>query len=389
MFTITDVTGRVIGFGGRTLDGTGAKYINSPATILFDKSSSLYGLEQARHQIVSTGTAVVVEGYTDCIMAHQCGCTNVVATLGTSFTNGHARILRRYAKKIVLVFDSDTAGLAAANRALEVCLTQRIDIALAQLPEGQDPCDFLINAGKEPFEQLVDSATDVFEFKWDRLKEGFSGDGTMTDNKAALDEYLQTVAGAVRSGNLPIIDAGIIANRLAGIVGLSNKQINDELNRRIRYARTYVEQGRQVRSVDLGAGPFAAAQREIIEVLLNRPELLNTERDRMSLSDFDVPAIRQIAEVLFESIAAGADNPAQEVINSVDSVEMGNLIVELMQTGSEKGNFEARFAAALRAIEGFKANSRIRITDTSDHEQYLRDLAASAQKQDLRNTGMV
>ena len=81
MFTITDVTGRVIGFGGRTLDETGAKYINSPTTVLFDKSNSLYGLEQARHEIVSTGTAVVVEGYTDCIMAHQLGCGDVVAVI--------------------------------------------------------------------------------------------------------------------------------------------------------------------------------------------------------------------------------------------------------------------------------------------------------------------
>jgi hypothetical protein len=212
----------------------------------------------------------------------------------------------------------------------------------------------------------------------------------MADNKAALDEYLQTVAGAVRSGNLPIIDAGIIANRLARIVGLSNKQINDELNRRIRYARTYVEQGRQVRSVDLGAGPFAGAQREIIEVLLNRPRLLDPNQNDLSLDDFDVPALRQIAQVLFEGIAGGADDPVQDVINSVDSVEMGNLVVELMQTGNKKGNFEARFAAALRAIEGFRAGSgKPSITDASDHERYLRDLAESAQKQDLRNTGMV
>jgi DNA primase len=124
MFAITDVTGRVIGFGGRTLDETGAKYINSPTTALFDKSNTLYGLEHARHQIVSTGIAVVVEGYTDCIIAHQLGCTNVVAALGTSFTPGQARILRRYAKKVVLVFDSDTAGIEAANRALEVCVPQ-------------------------------------------------------------------------------------------------------------------------------------------------------------------------------------------------------------------------------------------------------------------------
>ncbi|MHC4700642.1 MAG: DNA primase, partial [Planctomycetota bacterium] len=103
MFTITDVTGRVIGFGGRTLDDNGAKYMNSPTTVLFDKSNCLYGIEQARHEIVSTGTVGVVEGYTDVIMAHQFGCTNVVATLGTSFTAGHARILQRYGRKVVLI----------------------------------------------------------------------------------------------------------------------------------------------------------------------------------------------------------------------------------------------------------------------------------------------
>ncbi|MBN1392300.1 MAG: DNA primase, partial [Sedimentisphaerales bacterium] len=166
MFTITDVTGRVIGFGGRILEGEGAKYINSPTTPLFDKSNTLYGLEQARHKIVSTGTSVVVEGYTDVIMAHSKGCDNVVAALGTSFTSGHGRILRRYAKKIVLIFDSDIAGMEAANRALEVCLAGHIDIALASVPEGKDPCDFLLAAGKERFEKLIDEAVDVFQFKW-------------------------------------------------------------------------------------------------------------------------------------------------------------------------------------------------------------------------------
>ena len=165
MFSIRDVTGRVIGFGGRTLSNAGAKYINSPTTVLFDKSNCLYGLEHARHSIVSSGVAVVVEGYTDCIMAHQFGCDNVVATLGTSLTTGHARILRRYAKKVVWIFDGDIAGVEAANRALGICLAQRIDIKLASVPEGKDPCDFLLSAGKERFEQLVEDAVDVFEFK--------------------------------------------------------------------------------------------------------------------------------------------------------------------------------------------------------------------------------
>jgi len=215
MFPITDVTGRVIGFGGRTLDENGAKYINSPTTPLFDKSNAIYGLQQARHHIVSTTVAVVVEGYTDCIMAHQFGCTNVVATLGTSFTSGHARLLRRYAKKIVLVFDSDTAGIEATNRALEICLAQRIDIKIASVPEGKDPCDFLLTAGKERFQRLVEQAVDVFEFKWSRLIQSFGRDDTLVDNKAAIEEFLQTIATAIWAGNLPLIETGLIVNRVS------------------------------------------------------------------------------------------------------------------------------------------------------------------------------
>src|SRR3972149_4823982 len=206
MFPITDVTGRIIAFGGRTLSDEGAKYINSPATVLFDKSNSLYGLEQGRHLIVSTGTAIVVEGYTDCIMAHQFGCSNVIATLGTSFTTGHGRILRRYAKKVVLVFDSDAAGIEAANRALDVCLSQRIDIKLASIPQGKDPCDFLLANGKEKFQRLLDDAVDVLQFKWDRLTEKLNAADTFAGRKAAIDEYLHSIATNIYAGTLKSIE---------------------------------------------------------------------------------------------------------------------------------------------------------------------------------------
>ncbi len=214
MFPITDVTGRVIGFGGRTLDDTGAKYINSPTTPLFDKSSTLYGLEQARHQIVTSGTAVLVEGYTDVIMPHQVGCTNVVAALGTSFTAGHGRILRRYAKRVVLLFDSDTAGMEAANRALEVCLAQHLDIKLAFVPEGKDPCDFVLTAGKEAFDRVIEQGTDVLQFKWDRLSEKFAAADTLAGKKAAVDEFLKGIAVGLASHNLPLVESGAVIRKV-------------------------------------------------------------------------------------------------------------------------------------------------------------------------------
>ncbi len=393
MFTITDVTGRVIGFGGRTLDETGAKYINSPTTPLFDKSNSLYGLEQARHQIVSTGTVIIVEGYTDCIMAHQFGCTNVVATLGTSFTAGHGRILRRYAKKVILLFDSDIAGIEAANRALDVCLAQRIDIRLASVPEGKDPCDFLLTGGKERFEQLLNDAVDVFQFKWNRLTAGINSDETITGKRSAIEEYLQTIATALWAGNVSPIDHGLIVNRISKIIGLETKQINSELNKRLRQAArtaSYNTEGKQSQIIDYGHGFFAAAQREVLEVLLNEPGLFEIVKQKITPDIFDVPISRQIAELLFEMLNHNINTSLAEILAKVESVELGNCLVELSQTGEQKGNFQARLTGALDAFERHQAqktNGSLNIID--DQKQYLRKAYENTGKENPHNVGMV
>ncbi len=393
MFTITDVTGRVIGFGGRTLDETGAKYINSPTTPLFDKSNSLYGLEQARHQIVSTGTVVVVEGYTDCIMAHQFGCTNVVATLGTSFTAGHGRILRRYAKKVVLLFDSDVAGIEAANRALDVCLSQRIDIRLASVPEGKDPCDFLLAAGKERFEQLVNDAVDVFHFKWNRLTASFGSEDTLAGKRLAIEEYLQTIATALWAGNVSPIDYGLIVNQISKIIGLDGKQINAELNKRLRQAQrtaSYNAENQKGQTIDYGRGLFAAAQREVLEVLLNEPKLFEIVKQKITAELFDVPILRQIAAIMFETLDTNIDASLAEILAKTESVELGSSLVELTQAGEEKGNFQARLTGALNAIERYQAqkkNSRIETID--DPRQFLRKAYENTGKENPHNVGMV
>jgi DNA primase len=354
MFVITDVTGRVIAFGGRTLDGTGAKYINSPTTPLFEKSNTLYGLEQARHQIVATGTAVVVEGYTDVIMPHQHGYTNVVATLGTSFTAGHGRILRRYAKKVVLLFDSDTAGMAAANRALEVCLSQHLDIKLAFVPQGKDPCDFVLTAGQEGLDRVVAQATDVLQFKWDRLRETFAADDTLANRKSAVEEFLQAVAIGFGSNNLPVLESGLIVNKLARMIGLPEAEIRKELARRIKPPAEPVRtDGRTPDGsppTDWGEGLSAAAQREVLEVLLNEPGLFHRVEPGVSQDLFDVPALAQIAAMLLEVIRSEEDFSLSRVLARAESVEIGERIVELQRVGEEKGNYPSRLADALRVL---------------------------------------
>jgi len=384
MFTITDVTGRVIGFGGRTLDNNAAKYINSPTTVLFDKSNSLYGLEQARHEIVSTGTAIVVEGYTDCIMAHQFGCCNVVAALGTSFTAGHGRLLRRYAKKAVLIFDSDVAGIEAANRALDVCLAQRIDIKLASVPEGKDPCDF---------ERLVAGAIDVFQFKWDRLKEKFATDDTLAGKKSAIDEYLQTIATDLQAGKIHDIDLGLRVAQISKIIGLDSRQINAELNNRLKRAQrtaSYGSRSENVPGVDFGQGRFAIAQREVLEVLLNEPELYETVKQKITADVFDVPIFAKVAAILFETLDSDINASLKEILAQTESVELGNCIMELAEAGQKKGNFELSLAGALSAFGCYQAGEQNGLIEAiEDRRQYLRRMNDNKGRENPYNAGMV
>jgi len=395
MFPILDVTGRVVGFGGRTLGEKEAKYMNSPTTVLFDKSTSLYGLDKARHEIVSSGTAVVVEGYTDVIMAHQFGCRNVVATLGTSFTAGHARLLRRYAKRIVLIFDSDVAGAAAANRALEVCLAERIDIKLAFVPEEKDPCDFLLTSGGDAFGKVVAGAVDVMEFKWQRLVGGLGDSDNFSDKRSAIEDYLRTVATAIRSGRCDPLSRGLIVSKLSGIIGLSVNQINRELTRltaRLARGDSFVVQNQKVLGVDFPDGLFARAQREILEVLLNEPELFESVTGTVTVEDFDENTFRQIARVVFDSLARYEKATLAQLLSRLESVQAGSAIVEMAQAGAEKGNFKKRLKEALNVVAYHIQDiekGRMKDTLSDDDAESLRKLNEILPRTNRRNPGMM
>ncbi|MHC4131941.1 MAG: DNA primase [Planctomycetota bacterium] len=390
MFVITDVTGRVIGFGGRILEGEGAKYINSPTTPLFDKSTSLYGLQFARESIVSNELAVVVEGYTDCIMAHEKGCKNVVATLGTSFTNGHARLLRRYAKTVVLVFDGDIAGTEAANRAMEVCLSEHVDIKLATVPDSKDPCEFLVDSGKDAFEALVETAMEVFEYKWSRLIKQFKGDDTLRGRRQAIDELLQTLAITMQAYPQAVTDRGLIINRLSNLLGLETKQINAELDKRLRRAprpATVHSENQKAAKVVIGSGLRAQAQREILEVLLNEPNLFERLEEKITIDIFNEPILRRIAEVVYLTLKEEPGAGPSKIMTRIESLEAGSLLAELTQSGQEKGNFEKRLDEAIEVL--LRQQKRSEIQALEDKDKYLRRLADEAGDENRHSLGMI
>ncbi|MCK5565514.1 MAG: DNA primase [Planctomycetes bacterium] len=395
MFPIKDVTSRVIAFGGRTLGDDPAKYMNSPATVLFDKSNSLYGLDKARHSIVSSGTAIVVEGYTDVIMCHQFGCTNVLATLGTSFTDGHAKILRRFAKRIVLVFDNDVAGVEAANRALEVCLIQRIDIKVAFVTEGKDPCDFLLTAGKKAFDKMIENAIDVMDYKWQRLHDGLEQSDNYTDRRALIDQFLLSIATAMKSGMLDPIAQGLIVSKLSPIIGLSADQIYRELKRlhqRVSRTRSFAVKNQKVVSIDNAATVLQKARREVLEVLINDPSLYFLVSGRVGPSDFVEHPFDEIADILFHLLAGGQEFDISELLKEIETTDASNVLTTLSHAGSEKGDLKKRLEDAIEVIEGNLEQNHRRHTKAGigdDETETLRKMDLMLKKGNKRNPGLM
>ncbi|MGD9128108.1 MAG: DNA primase [Planctomycetia bacterium] len=199
LFSIRDTQGNPVGLGGRVLpqfaDQTPAKYLNSPETRLFTKSKLLYGLDIAKAAMQKNKTALVMEGYTDTIMAHQFGFDNAVAVLGTALGEEHVKILRRFTDHVILVLDGDEAGQRRANQVLELFLTQNVDLKIVTLPEGLDPCDFLQEHGADGFRELLaDRALDALEHAYQTATAGVDLESDIHGASVALEQILATLA---------------------------------------------------------------------------------------------------------------------------------------------------------------------------------------------------
>ena len=168
MFPIMDANNRVIGFGGRVMGDGKPKYLNSPETLIFDKSRNLYGLHRARTS--RKPYFLICEGYMDVISLHQAGFTNAVASLGTALTAGHASLIKRYVSEVYLTYDSDEAGTKAALRAVPILKEAGISAKVIRMDPYKDPDEFIKNLGAEAFEQRIGKARNGFMFSLEILE---------------------------------------------------------------------------------------------------------------------------------------------------------------------------------------------------------------------------
>lgn len=242
MFPIFHESGKVVGFGGRRMydeNNDEAKYINSPETKIYNKSKILYGLNFAKGQIKQKGFAILVEGYMDLISLYQDGIENVVASSGTSLTQLHAKILNRYTKEVVVVFDSDLAGQNASRRAIELLIENDISVSVLELPYGDDPDTFIKKNGLEGFENMLNNRLSVIDY----IAERYETEGRMNSPEGKTD-FVREIIGLIAKMRDPIkrdfyikgisekfsIYESIIRKELDSVLKLKSRGLTRELN---------------------------------------------------------------------------------------------------------------------------------------------------------------
>ncbi|MFT5871956.1 MAG: DNA primase [Clostridium sp.] len=225
MFPVFDFKGSVIGFGGRVLDDSKPKYLNSPDTPLFHKGLHLYGLNFVIKNNKSR-TIIIVEGYMDCISLHQHGFSNVVASLGTALTINQAKLLKKHVDTVIISFDADFAGEAATLRGLEILRNEGFDLRVLIIPKGKDPDEFIKNNGKEAFQKLVDAALLLIDY---RLKR--AGDGINFSNSEMIIKYVKKVTEIIT--DLDPVEKDVYIKKISEDTGIKEQALYDLLSEEI------------------------------------------------------------------------------------------------------------------------------------------------------------
>lgn len=388
MFPIRDTMDRVIGFGGRALSPDDkAKYLNTPATPLFDKGRSLYALDKAKDHFSKATEAIVVEGYLDCLMAHQCGFRHTVATLGTALTDAHVETLRRHADAVIVVFDSDEAGHRAAERCLPVLLAQRLAVRLAHVPEGKDPCDYLLSSGPEAFQSVLKAGLDALEFKWQALlnqqREPSDGPGRMR----AIEALLDLVVHAAKAGAIDAIQRGLAVNQIAKLLGLDREEVHKRLQAGSSPRAGSIGDDRVSDAFVLPVikDPVGVSIREILEVILNEPGYYAVACEYFDPAPLPEP-LRSVATAVRTLADEVGEFSATDLLARLEDVNLARCAVALQAAGERRGNYAAAIEGAVNRIrqehqraESVALRQALRQTDRTEETelqtQALQDLA--------------
>ena len=360
MFPIMDVNNRVIGFGGRVMgDGT-PKYLNSPETMLFDKSRNLYGLNYARTS--RKPYMIICEGYMDVIAMHQAGFTNAVASLGTAFTAQHSVLLKRYTQEVRLAYDSDGAGQKAALRAIPILKSAGINVRVIHMDPYKDPDEFIKNLGTEAFQKRIDAAESSFMFEISVLEKNYKQsdpEGRASFMKAMARRLLEFPQELERN---------IYIDAIAGRYGIASEELKRMVNsfgasmsREQVEAAIYQQQEREEMPAKKRVekeDSVLTAQKFFLTWLIEEPSIYDKTKDYINEDDFVEPLYHHVAALVFEELRATGQVMPARILNQFEDVEEQKTAASLFNTRLKTDDDPAvREKALNETVKRIKKNS--------------------------------
>lgn len=383
IFPILDAREQVVGFGGRTLGDAEPKYLNTPQNAVFQKGALLYGFPEARKEVARRRQALVVEGYMDCLMAHQHGVGWTVATLGTALTEDHARLLSRHAERVTLVFDPDPAGLRAALRSLGVFARTGLDVRIAVLPGTEDPSDFLTARGPTPFLERIDAAEGVVAFRLRQARA--AGEWDAPEGRSRVVREL--VGWAAASDDA--IRREMILREICEKTGLSADVVRAEADRLAGRARPAARPLPRRSAADR----VGKIQRDLLRFLLE-PAYAGRVGESVTPEDFAGGRYATLAERWLALWREGRLNGPRSP-SVAESVEEGEILSEILavtvDVSAQKESCDRWVEDSLRLLREERrrralenARARLRGTDLSDPA--VDEALARAQRELSRKT---
>ena len=357
MFPICDARGRVIAFGGRVLDDSKPKYINSPENVVYSKGRHLFGLNVAKKG--DTKKLLIVEGYMDVISLHQRGITNVVAPLGTALTEQQGWLLRKNSEQIILSFDSDDAGIKAKLRAIDILQNMGCDLRVIQLEGAKDPDEYILKYGNMRFQNVIDKAFSVVEFKVKILKKELDLDNT-NDKIKFLNEIAKLISKVDNT-----MEREVYIEKIAKEYDISKEAIYAEVNK-LTYkndkSEKILEKAKPIithKKVETKEVSQAIKRREntIISILLSGDlSIFEIIKQNIKPEDFQDEINHEIAKKLYEEFEKGNSN-INGIIDTLEQ-EQQNQITMIMAEDYEIENLEKAIDDIIQAYKRDKLNNR-------------------------------
>ncbi|SMC18883.1 DNA primase [Clostridium acidisoli DSM 12555] len=332
MFPVFDYRGKVIGFGGRVMDDSKPKYLNSPETPLFKKGINLYGLNFAlKNQ--NSRTFIIVEGYMDCIALHQCGITNAVASLGTALTQSQAKLLKRYADNIIISYDADTAGQKATIRGLKILKDNGLEVKVLKVPRGKDPDEFVRKNGREAFEELIKNAMPLIDYRIKSVEEGLN----LSDDEQKM-KYIKKTADILME--LDPVEKDIYVKKIAEATGVKEQAIYDQLAGEIRKSTNNLQTMNNMDEIGqkLYIEPaYLKAERLLLKLLTLDKDAYTYITNKISIDDFNMESHKKIFNIILENLNLQGEKLEKTIELKCDdassSSEWINIREELINNG--------------------------------------------------------